>query len=537
MRSLVGIVAAVALAACGGSPASPPPLADDGPTPGGTVVLGALTDVQSWNPYLAESLFADQVLEQIYPRLMIEQPDYREHPPTFAPSLARSWELSADGLELTLHLEPDATWSDGVPVTADDVVFSHRVALSPEVGWLGADAKAQIAEVEAVDPKTVLVRFSRRSPYQLMDANAGPIVPAHAWAEVPLASWRSVDWKERMLSAGPFRLASHVPQQEIVLERNPTYWRAGLPRLERVVWRIVPSKGGLLNLLLAGDLDLHPSVPPGDAERVATDPELELREIPSRTYSFVLYNLRRPMLDEPVERRALSLAVDRRAIVEAVYGGHARIAAGPILSEMWAFNRDMAPLPHDPGRARELLDAAGWRDSDGDGIRELDGTPFRLELLAPSENELRQDIAVLIEQDLARIGVDATPRFVEWGTLLARLDAGDFDAAIHAWSEPTMIDLGGVWHSTGPDEPTFNWGGYADPEVDRLLELAAEEPDPAVQKPLYDRVQELVVADQPYTFLAESLRLVGVHRRIRGADINDASPYFNLEQWWVSGGR
>ena len=537
MRNLLGIVSVVALAACGGSPAPPPPPAASEPVAGGAVVIGALTDVQSWNPYLAESLFADQVLEQIYPRLMIEQPDYREHPPTFAPSLARSWELSAGGLELTLRLEPQAAWSDGVPVTADDVVFSHRVASSPDVGWLGADSKEHVIAVEAVDPKTVRVRFSRVYPYQLMDANAGPIVPAHAWEEIPFDRWRSVDWQERMLSAGPFRLASHTPQQEIVLERNPTYWRDPLPRLDRVVWRIVPSKAGLLNLLLAGDLDLHPSVPPGDADRVAADPELELREVPSRTYSFLLWNLRRPMLDEAGERRALTLAIDRGAIVEAVYGGHAGTAVGPVLTGMWAFNQELTPLPHDPGRARELLDDAGWRDTDGDGIRERNGVRFEVELLAPSENELRHDIAVLVEQDLARVGVDAEPRFVEWGTLLSRLDAGDFDAAVHAWSEPTQIDLDGVWHSAGPDDPTFNWGGYADPEVDRLLEQAAEEPDPAVQKPLYDRVQEIVVADQPYTFLAESLRLVGVHRRVRGADINDATPYYNLEQWWVSGER
>ena len=197
----------------------------------------------------------------------------------------------------------------------------------------------------------------------------------------------------------------------------------------------------------------------------------------------------------------------------------------------------LQPVPHDPAAARRLLADAGWADSDGDGSLDRDGVELAFELLTNSENDLRQDICLLIEANLARVGAVARPRFVEWGTLLALESAGDFDAIVSGWIEPTLIDLEPLWHTAPPGEPTLNSVGYSNPEVDRLLEAAAEAATFEQQKPLFDRVQELIVFDQPYAFLAETERLVGVSSRVRGAVFNDASPYFNLEEWHVNVAR
>ena len=161
------------------------------------------------------------------------------------------------------------------------------------------------------------------------------------------------------------------------------------------------------------------------------------------------------------------------------------------------------------------------------------GQAFVIELLAPAENELRQDLAILIQENLKRIGVKAVPRFVEWGTLMAALQDGAFDAVVNAWEEPTRIDLGGLWHSTPPGEPTFNFGRYASPEVDRLLTEVVDITDFAEQKPLFDRIQNLIVEDQPYTFLVENTRLTAHSSRIRGVEINAATPYFNIDEWYI----
>ncbi len=498
---------------------------------GSTVVIGEATDIQTWNPYLSESLFTDEVLNLLYPSLFVEQVDYREHPPSFAPHLATSWALSDDGLELLLELHPEATWDDGAPVTADDVVFSWLAATSPEVGWPDGVLKDRIASVEAVDAKTVRVRYTRRYPYQLMDLNDGAIVPAHAWSDVPFDRWRDEDWLARRRSAGPFRFRSHTPQQEVVLERNPTYFATGLPRVEQVVWRVVPSRAALLTQLLAGGIDLMKSVPPTDADRVRRHPELELVEVDDRSYTHLCWNLRRPPLDDVRVRRALALAVDRQALVDAVYRGAARIGVGPVLSTMWAFDDSLEPLPFDPAAARQLLAEAGFVDRDGDGVLEREGRPLTLELLANSEDEARRDLLLMISADLGRIGVLAEPRLVEWGTLLALRDAGNFDAFVNRWVEPTQVDLGEVWRSAAPGEPSLNFGGFASAEVDELLDLVDELDDFAAQKPLLDRIQRLIVEQQPYAFLVENKRLVGLSRRVEGAVVNDASPYFNLAEW------
>jgi peptide/nickel transport system substrate-binding protein len=527
------IVCIAATAACGREP-HPPAIADGDPAPGGTVVIGVLGDIQSWNPYLAEDENSAQILSLVYPSLAIEQTDYRLHPPSFAPHLATSWEWSDDRLELVFHLARNARWSDGVPVTADDVVYSWETQLSGDVAWPYADSKGFIERVEVVDAHTVRFTFSAVYPYQLLDANDGLIVPSHLWSGIPYDRWQDTDWSALALAAGPFRMASHVRQQEFALERYDGYWKPDRPYLDRVVWRVVPSKTTLLTQLVTGEIDLMALVPPADAERVRQSPGLKLIIFPDRGYSQIRWNLRQPVLADRRVRRALSLAIDCDTLIDVAYNGYARRATGPILSDMWAFNRELEPLPYDPDTARALLAEAGWSDRDGDGILDRDGQPLELELMTNAESDIRQDSVLLVEENLNRIGVRIVPRFVEWGTLLAAERRGEFDAILSRWIEPTVVDLSGVWHSAAPGEPTFNSIGYSNPEVDQLLAEVDAATDFDTQKPLFDRIQELIVADQPYTFLAETVALVGLNSRIRGTEINDATPYFNLDEWYVN---
>jgi peptide/nickel transport system substrate-binding protein len=498
------------------------------------VVVGTIADVQSWNPFLSESQFTDWVLGVVYPKLATEQTDYRDHPPSFEPALARDWSWSDDGLELEISLRSDASWSDGVPITADDVVYSLEIARSEDIGWYAADVAAGLVGIEASDPHTVRVRFDRRDPYAFMRINDTPIVPAHAWAEVPVSTWYDVDWSDRVIAGGPFRPVRHEPRQEIILEPNPGYWRPDHPRLDRVVFRIVPSKTALLTQLMAGGIDFMYGIPPTDARLVAEDPDLDLVSFPDRSYTHLVWNLGYGPLQDLRVRRALAMAVDRQALIAAVYRGDAELSSGPVLSTMWAFNNALEPPPYDPAAARSLLEQAGWVDSDGDGVRERDDAELRLELLAPSESEDRQDIARLLATDLERVGVRAEPRFQEWGTIIARLESRDFEAVVNRWVEPTRVELREIWHSAPPGAPTFNYGGYSNAEVDRLIDLMERLPDLEAQREPIDRIQELIVADQPYLFLIEARRLAALATRIRDADVNDASPFFNLDEWWVS---
>jgi peptide/nickel transport system substrate-binding protein len=526
MKIKLAVIVLAAGAAIGCSPSTP--IAN---RPTDTIVIGIQTDIQTWNPFLAQDATNAEILDLIYPSLAIEQADYQLHPPTFEPALAERWEWSEDGRELTFFLREDAMWSDGVPVTSDDLLFSWQVQTSEELGWAWGDITSAIESVEAIDESTVRYRFTHRYPYQLMDVNDGPIVPAHAWSHVPLSDWEATDWEPLVRAAGPYTIDQHRRQQEAVLVRNPRYATPELPRIGRLVFRIVPSKNTLLTQFLAGGVDLMNGITPSDVARVQSDPGLSLTVFSDRSYTHVCWNLRRPVLADREVRRALAHAIDHEALIDVVYEGFARSSSGPVLSTMWAFNRDLEPPSFDTETAAAILSASGWSDSDGDGVLDREGQALSFELLAPVESETRQDVALMIERDLARLGIDVQPRFAEWGTVQAALDDGDFDAFVNRWIEPTQVDLRGVWHSAPPGTPTFNYGGYANPEVDRLLDAIAAEPDAADRKPLLDRVQELIVADQPYAFLVENVRIVGVNARVRNADINDASIFFNIEQW------
>jgi peptide/nickel transport system substrate-binding protein len=535
MKKLAFVFVLLSVVASCGSPGEDQTVATAAgpPARGGTVVIGLLSDIQNWNPYVVEDLDTEHVLALIYPSLAVEQTDYHRHPPSFEPALAESWSWSEDHLALTLNLDRDASWADGVPITSRDVVFTWQVQTSPEIDWLYGDGKDSIETIEAVDEHTVRVTFTHRYPYQFMDLNDGLIIPAHAWAGIPFDRWAETDWRSHVLGGGPFRLAGHTPQQEISLERNPHYHRAGLPYLDRVVFRIVPSEQGLVTQLLAGEIDFVRSINPSSVERVRAHHDLQLVIYDDRSYTHVCWNTGKPNLADPRIRRALTAAIDRETLIDVVYEGFGRLGIGPVLSSFWAFNRDLVALPFDPDTARAALAAAGWTDTDGDGVLDRDGSAFVIEILAPAENELRQDLAILIQEDLKRIGVKAVPRFVEWGTLMAAIEDGDFDALVNGWEEPTQIDLAGLWHSAPPGEPTFNFGRYSNPEVDRLLAEVDQVTDFAEQKPLFDRIQELIVADQPYTFLVENTRLTAHNSRIQGVEINAATPYFNIDEWYL----
>jgi len=502
------------------------------PAAGGEVVVGILADISTFNEYQSlGDAYEAQVMDLLFPSLLVEQPDWQEHPPTFAPSLATRWETSADGRVITFHLRPDARWSDGVPITADDVRFTFDVQRDERISAPGLEIKRFIEAVEVVDPHTVRFAFSRVYPYQLMDANDGHVIPKHAWGAVPLERWESTDFGAILVTGGPFRVASHARGQTLVLERDPNWWGAPRPYLDRLVFRVVPDSGGQLAQLLAGHLDLVEVVPPREAGRVAASPELELLRLPGRTWGFVAWNNRRPAFADRDTRCALSLAINRPTLVESVYHGFARLGTGPVLASMWAFNKALAPLPFDPARARELLARAGWRDADGDGTVERGGRPFEFDLLVPAGNNLRRDMALLIQADLARLGIRCRPREVEAAAHLALLDAGDFDASLTAYTEATKVELASVWATPADDGGSYNFAGYSNPEVDRLIAEADAAPDFESARPILDRIQELIVADQPVTFLYESDKLVAMNRRIRGARINSGSIFFNADEW------
>jgi len=530
----------VAFAGCRRAPAPHPKAAiPEQIRSGGTLAIGTTTDIAGVNDITSGvDRFSEDVISQMFLRLLNERPDYTKHPPTMAPELASSYDWSPDHKHLTFHLRPNVTWSDGVPVSAQDVVWTFKAQTSKEVGWSYGDVKDQIERVVALDPHTV--RFDFKSVYssQLLDANEGAILPEHSWSKLPFSKWRhDSDWfRQHLVVDGPFFLADWQPQEQIVLERNRRYFEPDRPRVDRVIFRVIPEKNNQVTQLLTGSLDFVEAVPPANLTQLQRATGVRIIRLLTRQYDYVCWNTARPFFANADVRRALTLAIDRQALIDSVWYGFGKIADSPILSNVWAHDPNLKPWPYDPAKARRILARQGWIDHDGDGIRDKNGIPFSFELLTNSDNRQRVDATVMIQNQLKKIGVDVKPRAIEFNSLVSRETQHHFDAVLGAWGMDTSLDLRYAFHSDSIDNG-YNFGRYSNPRVDKLIEEAHAESSLAGAKERLIEIQEILHHDQPMTFLLEPEQLDAARDRVRNAHPNALSSFLDLKEWWLARGN
>jgi peptide/nickel transport system substrate-binding protein len=505
------------------------------PVRGGEATAATAIDLEVVNELIDNGNdLTSEVVHQLFAKLAYENPDFATQPPTFRPGLAERWEWSPDHRSLTFHLRQGATWSDGTAITADDVRFTWEAQRSPEVGWIYAEIKEAIRDVEVVDAATVRFHFDRVYTAMFHEAVEGVILPKHAWSALPFAEWRQrPEWfAENLVVSGPFTLGPRQPGQQLTLLRNPRHYDQERPRLDALHFRVLPDKPSQLLAIESGAIDFVSGVPAGEADRLAANADVALHRVWARHFEYLAWNVENPLFADPNVRRALTLAIDRQAIVDTVWRGNARIGFSPFLARTWATNQALAPLPYDPAEATRLLAAAGWRDADGDGVLDRDGRPFRFALVTNTGNQPRADTQVLIQAQLAKVGVAVEPRLVEGATLTGDLIAHRFDATIGGWAIDTTMNARYYFHSEEA-EGGYNFGAYRNPELDRLLVAATEQPDPATAKPILDQIQEILHRDQPYTFLVEPQRLHASRQRLQGVTPDALFVFGSVADWWV----
>ena len=243
---------------------------------GGRAVLSLLQDIDSLNPFLSSSVSASEIQEMIFPRLMYEQPDYYKGPPSFTPQIAERWEIADDNLSIEFWLR-DASWSDGTPITAADVRYSWEAGKSPDVAWVGQSIVDNMLDIEIHGDKHFTVKYSKASPYNLMDINDVKIIPKHVFGKIPFSKWKGYGkWLDeaKAASGGPWLLHEYKTGQSILFKRNPSFWNEGKPYLDELEYKIFLDMGAMLNALLSGEIDGMSSVPPKDARKVLEDDDV-----------------------------------------------------------------------------------------------------------------------------------------------------------------------------------------------------------------------------------------------------------------------
>ena len=505
------------------------------PRRGGTLLVAISNDIHGINPLISGlDTQTTAVLDRFFLHLFEEQADYTEHPPTFEPRLVESFEWSSDGTTLDLELRSGVSWSDGVPVTAEDVRWTWQAQIDPELAWGYAQSKENIRDVEVIDQLRLRIHFHQRSPSQLAELNEGVILPKHAWSELPFSEWRSNEpwFADHLVVNGPFDLESWTRQEQVVLLRNESYFEPELPRLDRVVLRVVPQKQNQLGELLAGEVDFVEQVPPSEVSRLEQQ-GIRILRFWARQFNYLCWNTQRRLFADPEVRRALTMAIDRQEIIDTLWYGFARIAVSPILTSTWAHDPDLEPMPFDLEASRRILQSRGWSDTDQDGILDRNGEPFSFELITNTGSQVRIDAAVMIQEHLRRVGIEARVRQLEFNTVVSRALDHDFDALLSAWDIDTSLDMTYAFHSQSIDDG-YNFGHFSDADVDRLIDAANLETEPAERMRLLREIEAILHREQPYTFLWEPQRLAAASKRLRDATPSPVSPFFRLRQWWLA---
>ncbi|MBA3761586.1 MAG: hypothetical protein H0X07_13760 [Gemmatimonadales bacterium] len=454
----------------------------------------------------------------------------------FVPALARSW-TRRDSTTLVFDLDSRARWHDGTPVTARDVVFTFKRAKNPDLAPRVSELLRQIVSVAAEGDSRVVFRFARPYAEQLYDAtyHVAPI-PFHLLDSIPPDSVSRSSFATSPIGSGPYRWVRSVPGQFVELAAVPDFF-LGKPKIARVILRTAVEPSARLNLLLSGQADAMDIIPPPSVNQVAADTTLRLIAVPSSTMGFLLFNQRDPknrarphsILADNRVRRAITLGLDRSQLVQAVFGSHGMVPYGPVSQLLWIRHRSPRAEGPNVNEARRLLAATGWGDSDADGTLDRDGHPLRLVLSVPNTSGIRRQMALLIQEQLRRIGVQIEILQLEFPIYLERRAAGDFDVDFSSVNQdPSPSGLTQSWACTGGN----NVAGYCDRGVDSVMEQAVRgRGDPGER---WIEALRKIEEDAAATFLYAPAFMYAVNRRFRGVTITPQSAWLTLRKWSVS---
>lgn len=518
----------------------------DAQAPSGTIVI--LTGEQATLPIptliegAANTRANQELADQLFLRLAVRKPGRATTDEAgYEPQLARSWERR-DSLTLVFNLDPRARWQDGVPVTARDVVFTFRRAMDPEITPSLADLLRHVAGVTAEGDHRVAIRFSRAYSEQFFDATyyVQP-VPAHLLESMRPDAIATSAFSRAPVGDGPYRWVRSVPGESVELAAVPDFF-LGRPGLARVIFRTATDAAARMNLLLSGEADALASVvPPLDNRtRLEKSGDFRLVTTPSDLLGYFLFNMRaagdtsrpHPLLGDVRVRRAITLALNRRAMMESVFGPYAKVPFGPVSQLLWLGNVSPRARPQNVARARALLSAAGWRDSDGDGTLDRNGTPLEMSVIVPSSSLMRRQLGVIAQEQLRQIGLKLDVLVLERPVWQERFVGGKFDISFGAMRQvPTPSGLTDSWTCRGAN----NVSHYCDRAVDSLLAAAiVTRSDPTSA---FVQALRLMEDDAAATFLYAPLEVIAVHRRYEHVELRDGSPWLMLWRWHVRRGQ
>jgi peptide/nickel transport system substrate-binding protein len=514
---------------------------------GGTVIIAATSDPDALFPPLSLNMEARQATELIYEYLA----DVGVNMNTigdegFVKQLASEWRWSDDSTSIAFQIDPAAKWHDGKRVTAADVAFSFDVYTDPVVASPVATALLDIDSVSARDSTTAVVWFNRRTPQQFYDAAAQMLIlPKHLLDAFPRDSLRGLAATAIPVGSGRYRLENWNRGSSFELRAVDDHYR-GAATIARIIWTITPEYQAAVTRLLGGEADVFSPIRQETIPTIAKNAAFNLTSLPGMDYVFLQFNFNDPaaktrphrLFASRDMRRALTMALDRKAMVLNLFDTLASVSIGPTVRAFPTTDTTLAQIPYDPARAEQMLDSLGWRRAGAGSTRARNGVPLKFKVIVPVSSQSRMRMAVLIQEQLRRVGVEMEIDQMDYSAFSARQSARSFDAALAAWhlgSSPSAIRH--TWTSAAAEPGGLNYSGYRSPVFDALVDSALRTHSLVSSKDYFRRANQTIVDDAPAVWLYEPRTILAVNERVRTTPMRPNAWWLDIARWVIPVGE
>jgi peptide/nickel transport system substrate-binding protein len=511
---------------------------------GGTLVIATNSDPKILFPPLIVSVQARQAAESIYDYLAVVGPDMNAFGDAgFRPRLAESWKWAADSLSIAFRINPNARWHDGQPASASDVRYTWQVYANRQLASPNAEDLGNIDSVTVADSLTAVFWYHTRSPHQVLDASYMLIIPRHVFEKIPMDSLREAGLRVDPIGTGRFRLRRWSRESFLEITADTANYR-GRPGLDRVIWTVAPDHRTASAKLLGGEADLYTPLSPELVTDLSKHPELHVVSLPGMIYVFMGFNLRdprspnrgHPLFGSRELRRALTMALDRRSIVANVYDTLATIALGPTVRAFPTTDpNSLRQIPFSPEGAAAILDSLGWVRGLGEAVRKRGGRELAFDVVVSASSRPRLRMAVLIQEQLRKIGVRMRISSMEGNTLRSRFDSRDFDAILWDWQfGATPNQVREMWGSAAArNKHGLNSGGYENTRFDAWVDSATSATNPTDARRFFTAAYQVIIDDAPAIWLYEPKTVIGLNRRIRTGSMRPDAWWLDLGSWFV----
>ncbi len=544
-----------------------------------------LADADALNPFNSSSANANDLEEHIYQRLIgIDVKTMKYDIPVLADSMPV---VSPDHLQYDFVLRKDIKWADGLPFTGADVIFSLK-ALKDPYDVESAQSRVYVDPIDSamlINGDPYHVRFVFSKPYFLaIPAIFGStlyILPKHlldpkdltdhySWQALAVAAknpdsialskpekqamqqfatWFSDAKRNRdpqyVLGTGPYKLDAWVTNQYTRLVRNPYYVNQWGPEFEAnpdiLLYKTINDFNAAATALKSHDVDLLGDIPSEFWVRIDTNHnELKRTAFPLGQFAYIGFNEKSPLFSDPAVRWAMAYMINRPMIIKKLLFGMAKLTQSPVPSTRPEHDSDLPIIPFDPAKAEHILDSLGWKDHDGDGIRDkvINGKriPFKFTFTVNAGNNTRMQVLLIYAEALKKIGIDASVNTLEWSVYLERLRDHLLDAHLGGWiTDPYEADEYQLYHSSQSKNGGSNADSYSDPKADKLMVDIRQEFDPVKRLAMERQLQEIMYQDQANLFLWEPLNTAAWLDRFDSVTWNGYHPGYNAATWKVRG--